>query len=48
MLFLGELVSYLIKFVALAAIAVAGVLCGAHFAKKKKENVAENVQTTEE
>lgn len=50
MLFVDELLTYLIKFIALGVIAVAGVLCGAKFKKNKlaKQADAENQEITSE
>lgn len=36
MVFLGEFLSYLIKYIALGLIAFAGIMCGISSAKKKK------------
>ena len=44
MLFVDELLTYLIKFIALGAIAVIGVICSAKFKKNKLAKQAEAVQ----
>ncbi len=47
MVFLSEFVTYLIKYVALGLIALAGIMCGIKSAKKKKEAEAIVAETTE-
>lgn len=49
MLFLNELITYLIKFIALGIIAVLGVMCGAKYKKNKlaKQTGEENTASLE-